>query len=269
MSESQLNEVYNLMDVYCHPFTSGGQEIPLQEAKLTELITLVTNYSCGEDSCNPESGGIPLDWAEYREPGTQFIKATTYPSSISKNIKKVYNMKPNKRRAQEKKSRDYVIKQYSSESIGKKLESIIDEMPEVNWNFDFSFKQRNPSYSPPDIKNDLEWVIDLYKNILLQEVDQNDSGVNHWIHRLKTDMDRPSVLDYFKSVAIKENNLSNSEKNKKLIDCLAEKSSKKKAIMVSSGDENLIFAATSLFESFHENYKNTDLYFACHPSFLI
>ena len=80
-------------------------------------------------------------------------------------------------------------------------------------------------------------------------------------------MDRPSVLDYFKSVAIKENNLSNSEKNKKLIDCLAEKSSKKKAIMVSSGDENLIFAATSLFESFHENYKNTDLYFACHPSF--
>ena len=144
VSESQLNEVYNLMDVYCHPFTSGGQEIPLQEAKLTELITLVTNYSCGEDSCNPESGGIPLDWAEYREPGTQFIKATTYPSSISKNIKKVYNMKPNKRRAQEKKSRDYVIKQYSSESIGKKLESIIDEMPEVNWNFDFSFKQRNP-----------------------------------------------------------------------------------------------------------------------------
>ena len=77
VNESQLNEIYNLMDVYCHPFTSGGQEIPVQEAKLTELITLVTNYSCGEDCCGPDTGGLALDWAEYREPGTQFIKAST------------------------------------------------------------------------------------------------------------------------------------------------------------------------------------------------
>ena len=46
VNEKQLNEIYNLMDVYCHPFTSGGQEIPVQEAKLAELITLVTNYTC-------------------------------------------------------------------------------------------------------------------------------------------------------------------------------------------------------------------------------
>ena len=61
VNEQQLNQIYNLMDVYCHPFTSGGQEIPVQEAKLTELITLVTNYSCGEDCCSPESGGLPLE----------------------------------------------------------------------------------------------------------------------------------------------------------------------------------------------------------------
>ena len=46
-----VKQIYNLMDVYCHPFTSGGQEIPIQEAKLTELVTLVTNYSCGEEQC--------------------------------------------------------------------------------------------------------------------------------------------------------------------------------------------------------------------------
>ena len=39
------------MDVYCHPFTSGGQELPIQEAKAAGLITLVTEYSCGTDSC--------------------------------------------------------------------------------------------------------------------------------------------------------------------------------------------------------------------------
>ena len=92
VSEAQLNEIYNLMDVYCHPFTSGGQEIPVQEAKLTELITLVTNYSCGEDSCSPESGGLPLDWSEYREPGTQFIKASTHPESIAEQLQVVSEM---------------------------------------------------------------------------------------------------------------------------------------------------------------------------------
>ena len=97
VDEEQLNQIYNLMDVYCHPFTSGGMEIPIFEAKLTELITLVTSYSCGEDSCTSESGSFPLDWSEYREPGTQFIKASTYPSSIAKQLKKVWKMESNKR----------------------------------------------------------------------------------------------------------------------------------------------------------------------------
>lgn len=130
VDEEQLNEIYNLMDVYCHPFTSGGMEIPIFEAKLTELITLVTNYSCGEDSCTSESGGLELEWAEYREPGTQFIKASTYPSSIAKQLKKVWKMKQEKVREIGKKAKQYTIDNYSVDSIGKKLEVIIDNMPD-------------------------------------------------------------------------------------------------------------------------------------------
>ena len=85
------------MDVYCHPFTSGGQEIPIQEAKLTELVTLVTNYSCGEDNCTEDSGSLPLDWEQYREHGTEFIKASTKPESIAEQLKKVYYMSPEER----------------------------------------------------------------------------------------------------------------------------------------------------------------------------
>lgn len=263
VSESQLNEVYNLMDVYCHPFTSGGQEIPIQEAKLTELITLVTNYSCGEDSCNPESGGIPLEWSEYREPGTQFIKASTSAFSIAKNLKKVYNMKPEKRLQQGKKSRDYVIKEYSIESIGSKLEKIIDEMPNVDWDFDFSFQERNPNYQPPAIESDSEWIKDLYKNILNKEVDERDSGHQHWMERLRTDMNRDKVLQYFRSIAQKENN----ENNKISLKDLISETKNKRALFLCSGDLNIIFAATSLLESFHKKYKKCDLYFACHEQF--
>ena len=121
VNENQLNEIYNLMDVYCHPFTSGGQEIPIQEAKLCELITLVTNYSCGEDMCEENTGGFPLEWSEYREPGTQFIKASTDPESISKELCNVYGMDQLKRSSLGKQSRDFILKNYSIEVIGKSL----------------------------------------------------------------------------------------------------------------------------------------------------
>lgn len=264
VNEQQLNEVYNLMDVYCHPFTSGGQEIPIQEAKLTELITLVTNYSCGEDSCNEESGGIPLEWSEYREPGTQFIKATTSAFSIAKNLKKVYHMKPDKKSAQGKKSRDYVIREYSAESVGKKLEDIIDRMPEVNWDFDISFKPRNVNYQPVNTTNNTDFIIELYKNILNKDVDENDDGHKHWMQRLNTDLNQQKVLDYFRSVAQKEN----QENQKIKFETLFEETGNKKALVVCGGDRNLVFAATSFFESFHETYPNTDLYFSCHPQFI-
>ena len=136
VTEEQLNEIYNLMDVYCHPFTSGGQEIPIQEAKLTELITLVTNYSCGEDSCSEESGGIPLKWSEYREPGTQFIKASTCPNNIFEELQNVYEMSEEEREKLGKKARDWVIENFSIKAIGSKLEKIIDEMPEIDYDFD-------------------------------------------------------------------------------------------------------------------------------------
>ena len=150
VNEQQLNEIYNLMDVYCHPFTSGGMEIPIFEAKMAELVTLVTNYSCGEDSCVPESGSFPLEWAEYREPGTQFIKASTYPSSIAKQLKKVWKMDASKKQEFGKKARKWTVDNYSSEVIGKKLEKILDDMPDID--YDFVTEEEKPKI---DLKNDL------------------------------------------------------------------------------------------------------------------
>ena len=151
VSEEQLNEIYNMMDVYCHPFTSGGQEIPVTEAKLTELVTLVTNYSCGEDFCTDESGGLPLDWKPYYEPGTNFIKATTLPESIAQQIEKVYKMPASQKEKMGKAARQFVIENLSAEVIGKKLEAIIDAAPSIQWNYENQFEQRDPNYSPPAI----------------------------------------------------------------------------------------------------------------------
>jgi glycosyltransferase involved in cell wall biosynthesis len=157
VNEEQLNEIYNLMDVYCHPFTSGGMEIPIFEAKMTELVTLVTNYSCGEDSSTLESGSFPLDWSEYREPGTQFIKASTYPSSIAKQLKKVLQMDANKRREMGKRGRQWTIENYSTVAVGKKLEAILDAMPEIDYNFDWD-KEEKKGLNLEDMLDDGERI---------------------------------------------------------------------------------------------------------------
>ena len=264
VTEKQLNEVYNLMDVYCHPFTSGGQEIPIQEAKLTELITLVTNYSCGEDCCTEESAGLPLSWSEYREPGTQFIKASTNADSIASQLKKVFKMKAQKRDALGKKAREFVISNYSTKHIGKKLESIIDSMPEVDWDFDFKPIEKNPNYIPPQIKNDSDFVKNIYKNILQLEVDESDEGYKHWIQRLSSDMDRDSVLKHFQKVATKEN-----QKNQKIDfkDLLSKEDEGKRLLFSMPQSIGDVYMCTSLLKNIKKLYPEYNIYFATKPEY--
>ncbi len=182
ISDVELNEVYNLMDAYCHPITSGGQEIPIQQAKLTEVITLVTNYSCGEDSCQPEAHSFALDYAEYREPGTEFIKATTYPSSICKQLNKVVQMKEDQRREMGAKGRQWVIDNFSIEKIGKFFEDFIDSLPENQYDWAEDVTLKNPDYIPSDNENDAEWIEELYLNILKRPSDAD--GKRYWLSEL-------------------------------------------------------------------------------------
>ena len=125
VGEKELNEIYNCMDVYCHPFTSGGQELPIQEAKAAGLITLVTEYSCGTDSCYEHQGGIPLSWNEYREPQTQFIKASTCPEDICRKLEKVYHMEETDKYILANNAIKYVKNKFSVETITAKLKKIL------------------------------------------------------------------------------------------------------------------------------------------------
>ena len=264
VSDEQLNEIYNLMSVYCHPFTSGGQEIPIQEAKLAELITLVTNYSCGEDCCTEEASGLPLSWTEYREPGTQFIKASTNPESIASQLKKVFNMKTKRVQEMGQRARQFVVDNYSVKVIGEKLEKMIDEMPEADWNFSFEAESKNEEYNPPEIKNDSDWIIDIYKNILKIEVSNSDEGHIHWMKRLSEDMSREEVLSYFKQVANQEN-----KKNKKIDFAeLLDKDDEDSRLLISMPESiGDVFLCTSLLKNIKETYPKYNIYFATKPEY--
>lgn len=265
VSEQQLNEVYNLMDVYCHPFTSGGQEIPIQEAKLTELITLVTNYSCGEDNCSEESGGIPLKWSEYREPGTQFIKASTHPSSIAEKLELVYNLPSEDKEKQGKKSRQWVLDNFSVEVIGKKLEKIFDSMPNIDYDFkpeklNFDFK-----YIPPSNLSDEDYVIDAFNHIMVDAVDKNTSYIKPWINKLKTgSFNRETLILNLRNVASQEaQNLQRTEFSSLFTD---DDKGNRIAVVIPKSSVD-VFYINSLMGNLKDKYPQSNIYVFTEPQF--
>lgn len=262
VSEAQLNDVYNMMDVYCHPFTSGGQEIPIQEAKLTELITLVTNYSCGEEMCEPEANSLPLEWSEYREHGTEFKKASTCPVSIAKQLQRVFTMPEAKKREMEKKAREWTINGFSTESVGKILEDFIDSGQADESAFVEAVKEKkDPSCVIPVIEDNSAWLTYIYLNILKMAVDENDSGHKYWMGELGKGMPRGDIEKYFRDVARKDS----ATKQIDFGDTLDKNDAGKRLLYVMPESIGDVFMSTALFESMKQLYPEYNLYVATKP----
>jgi glycosyltransferase involved in cell wall biosynthesis len=275
VSEAQLNEVYNLMDVYCHPFTSGGQEIPIQEAKLTGLVTLVTNYSCGEDSCVEEAASLPLDWSEYREQGTEFRKASTKPQSIRDQLQKVYDMPKEQKADMGDKARKWVLSNFDTSVVGKTISDFIDESPFVD---ESSFEEEEEVADPnaevdSGIEKDSDWLVSVYHNMLkMYHVDEDDDGHKYWMKMLDANKaDRPKVKEYFRRTAIENINAAKRNPGEKadsfMDDIVDEDDEGRRIVMVVPESAGDIYMATSLFPSIKRLYPNYNLYFSCKESY--
>jgi glycosyltransferase involved in cell wall biosynthesis len=264
VTEKQLNEIYNLMDVYVHPFTSGGQEIPIQEAKLTELITLVTNYSCGEECCEEDAHSMPLEWTKYYEHGTEFIKASTIPGSIAEQLNKFINLNSEEKSEKGKKAREWVIKGFSIESIGKKLIEFIDQAPLLDQHNEELFVASDDDFVPdPDgvidqELNDEEWLAEIYQKILGRKFDEE--GFNYWIKQIAEGKTRPSIEAYFRSVA--KGNLSKKQsQNLRLEEFFGKfikNKNKKKILFVIPKSIGDCFLSTSIISSLRSLYKKNE-----------
>ena len=266
VTETQLNEIYNFMDVYCHPFTSGGQEIPIQEAKLAEIITLVTNYSCGEEMCEQEANSLALEWNEYREHGTEFIKASTFPESIAKQLNIVYKMLPHKRLEMGKKAREWTIKHFGVNNVAKTLEQFIDAQPIIDWDKvkENTEDKKDPYVQVPEIIDDAEWLIFMYHNILkMKNIDRNDSGHQYWMSELNKGAKRQDIENYFRNIALKENEKSNEIKFEDLLD----PNDKGRVIYVMPESAGDVFLSTALFKSIKDRYPEYSLYVSTKPQY--
>lgn len=263
-TEAQLNEIYSLMDFYIHPFTSGGQEIPIQEAKLTGLITAVTNYSCGEEYCLDVNGGLPLSWDEYREPGSQFIKATTDPKSIAYNMEKVWKMSPEKRKEMGRKAREWTLENFDIKKIGKVFEDIIDNAPFVEKIEEEKEEIRDLAYVPDQSLSDEDWVNDVLKNVLKRNFDSRHREGKKIVQILKQGKAREVVLDNLR----KAGHAENSKVSQKPIsfESLLDPNDKGRVAFVMPRSIGDVFLCTSLLESVKRRYPDKSLYFITDPS---
>ena len=260
ITEEQLNEVYNLMDVYVHPFTSGGQEIPVQEAKLTELITCVTDYSCGEDLCEQGSGSLNLNWHEYREHGTEFRKASTDPKSICNKLEETLKMNPKKRRSLEKKARQWTIDKFSVDTIGKKLEDFLDSCEPTDYDFSLKEEERDPNFAIPEIENDSDWLVCMYHNMLrMKHITPEDEGHKYWMREMTKGAKRDQVERYFRQVAAKEN-AQQLEKSKTIESFIDKNDGGKRILYVMPESAQDVYMSTSLFRSMKETYPDHKIY---------
>jgi glycosyltransferase involved in cell wall biosynthesis len=267
VSEKQLNEIYNLMNVYIHPATSGATEIPCVESKLTELPVLVTNYSFGEDFCSPEAQSFPLEYVSRREIGTNFIKAATSAQSIVRQLEKVSKIEPNELRKMGKLARKWAIENYSIDIIGKQLEEFIDSYTEVDESvFDEKIEQKDPTYNIPEIQDNAEWITHMYHNVLkMKDVDSNNDGHRHWMNQISNGMSRKQIEEYFRKVAAEDNSKNNVQQVS--LENFLDKSDKERVLLTLKESIGDLYLLTSLLPEVQKKYPLASIYIACDPKY--
>jgi glycosyltransferase involved in cell wall biosynthesis len=279
VNDKQFNEIYNIMDGYIHPVTSGGCELPIIEAALTEKIVSTCDYSFGWSVVNKNKKGcIPLEYAFYNEPptnsNTQFLKSQPFPSSVAKVMQKICEMRPERRREMEAESRKWALENYSITTNGKKVEDFIDAqdliLDESAWDSK-EVKKHNPNAIIEEIDDNQQWILSLYKNILdTQDIDEHDDGVKHWMTQLENGVPRKNVEGYFRKVASNEMDKENTQTIDSLFDSVDFEKKLKRLLVVQPESAGDIFMVTSLFQSLRNKFKKEEwkFYFACKPEYM-
>lgn len=267
--DSQMKQIYGISDACISAFSSGGLEYHNVQSLLCAKPLASTNYSCGEDFCEQEFV-YTLGFTTYTEQGTNFIKATTSIVDIKKYMHKVWKTSPSDLIKWGERGRVWAKKTFSIETIGAQWERVFDTMDKVDWDkVNLEVKPKNDQFAFPQIEEENKFISTLYNEILNMDEPSHGDGFKHWKAKLKDGMKREDIYNYFISVARDENNKNNSQKaSQDFWNQLDKTTGKKRALFVVKESMGDCLLMTQLFESFHEQYPNHDLYVACDPKFM-
>jgi glycosyltransferase involved in cell wall biosynthesis len=263
VADDEMFLIYGLADASISAITSGGLEFHNVQSLLCGLPLATTNYSSGEDFCT-QPFVHPITWHSRYEHQSSFRKASNDPASIADFITTVCNMSPSARQAIGEQGRDWATKTFSIETIGAKWEAVFDAMPFPDWSsITIEYKPKNETAPMPEIADPAAWVKALYNQILLVEPDPD--GFKHWMTSLERGVPRSDIYQYFLMRAREDNKEHAAPKD--FWELIDRKSGKKRALCVIRESIGDCIILTQLFESFHQQYPEHDLYVATQPQY--
>lgn len=274
---SQMRLIYGLSDACLSVFTSGGQEYHSVQSLLCGKPLACTNYSCGEDFCVPETSPFitPIKWHPYHEPGTNFIKAANDVGGVAGFMRKMVRLPKRDIQEASERGRAWAAQTFGIETIGKQWEDLFSTLtPDIDWSkveVEVDIPRKNPTYQPPAITDNIAWLKDIYKGILLMDVADNDSGLLHWTEKLTHGITRDQIIAYFRGVAESENAKlgggtvqTPSQDFWSLID---RTTGRKRLLFIVKESFGDCLICTQLFESLKEKYENYDIYVMTSPQY--
>ncbi|MEK6882748.1 MAG: DUF4214 domain-containing protein, partial [Nanoarchaeota archaeon] len=264
INNRELAKIIGMSDACVSVYTSGGFEYINPQALLCGLPLLCTEYSSGEDFVN-QPFVTRLDGTYTYEVGTGFRKHVPNINTMIKFYKKICETPYDKKMEIGKEGRSWAAKTFDVNIIGKQLEEWIDNTPKHNW--DFEIKKgvlKDPNAQIEDIKDNREWIKQLYNKILKCEPDPN--GWNYWENLLKQGTQREQLTNQFRQIAMSDNQKLGQLQSKGLEDLL-DNTGRKRFLIVGKESIGDLLYATALLDSFRESYPNYDLYLACDPQY--
>lgn len=204
VADEEMKYIYGIADAGISLFTSGGMEIFNIESLMCGNILATIGYSCGESylSCKEIT---EIRYNPTREINSCFIKAEPNVNDVIKFMKKVEEMKPQKRREIGLAGRKWALKEFDSKVVAGKWMEQIDKCEVVdhsNIRFDDN-KTPNPQFQPDFNLEGNEFIKSLYSGFLDSHY-PDDQGMAHWSQRIENGEPKEQIAQIFQQIAVKD-----------------------------------------------------------------
>ena len=216
VSEEELVDIYNLMDIYVQPAICEGWGLPIMEAKACAVPGLYQNYSAMEDHVE-NGGGLPINIGRfYTEAETMAIRSLPDNEDFLDKLEMLM-LDAKKRAKLAKKARKVAVNKHDWKSTTDKIEALFDSLPKydrnLTWDREPAFLKTTPE-KPPTTLNNEQFIHWCYQSILGRPADEK--GFNDWMANLAKGAKRDEIEAFFRNEIEGQNVFENIRWNNSL-----------------------------------------------------